>query len=44
LGLKSYEIFHEIHPDKITIPTGLQITIGTQTVSKEHTKALMQEF
>ncbi len=44
LGLKSYEIFPEIHPDKITIPTGLQITIGTNTVSKEHTKVLMQEF
>lgn len=44
IGLKSYEIFPEIHPDNISIPTGLQITIWTTTDDKEHTKTLMQEF
>lgn len=44
LGLKSYEIFPELHPDNITIPTGLQITIVTTAQEKSGTKALLEEY
>jgi len=44
LGLKTYEIFPELHPDNITLPTGLQITIATNSNSKEDTKALLEEY
>lgn len=44
LWLKSYEVFPEIHPDAITIPTGIQITIATTNNNKDDTKALMEEF
>lgn len=44
LWLKTYEIFPELHPDNITIPTGIQVTIATTTDSKEDTKALMEEY
>ena len=44
LGLKTYEIFPELHPDNITLPTGLQVTIATTSDSKEDTKALLEEY
>jgi ribosomal protein L5 len=42
--LKSYEIFPELHPDSITLPTGIQMTINTTSTDKNETKALMEEF
>jgi len=44
LGLKSYEIFPELHPDSISLPTGLQVTIATDSRKKEDTKALLEEY
>lgn len=44
LGLKTYEIFPELHPDNITLPTGLQVTIATSSRSKDETKALLEEY
>ncbi len=44
LGLKSYEIFPELHPDNISLPTGIQITINTTSKDKAYTKWLMEEF
>lgn len=44
LGLQSYALFPELHPDTISLPTGLQITINTSGSDKSHTKALMQEM
>lgn len=44
LGLKTYEIFPELHPDNITLPTGLQVTIATNSRSKDETKALLEEY
>jgi large subunit ribosomal protein L5 len=44
IWLKSYEIFPELHPDNITLPTGIQMTINTTSTEKNETKALMEEF
>ena len=44
IGLKSYEIFPELHPDNISLPTGIQITINTSSTNKNDTKELMEEF
>lgn len=44
LWIQTYELFPELHPDSITMSTGLQVTIGTNTSHKDHTKALMQEM
>ena len=44
LGLQSYAIFPELHPDTITTPTGLQVTIATSGSEKAHTRALMEEI
>lgn len=44
IGLKTYEIFPELHPDHINLPTGLQITIATSSRNKEETKALLEEY
>ncbi len=44
LGLKTYEIFPELHPDHITLPTGLQVTIATSSRNKNDTKALLEEY
>lgn len=43
-GLQSYAIFPELHPDTITVPTWLQITIATSTNDKVHTKNMLQEM
>jgi ribosomal protein L5 len=42
--LKSYEIFPELHPDNISLPTGIQITINTSSTNKNDTKELMEGF
>lgn len=44
LGIQTYELFPELHPDSITLSTGLQVTISTTSTDKSHTKALMQEL
>ncbi len=44
IGLKNYEIFPELHPDSITLQTGIQITINTTSKNKQETKELMEEF
>ncbi len=44
LWIQSYELFPELHPDSITMSTGLQITIGTNCTDKTYTKALLQEI
>ena len=44
IGLKSYEIFPELHPDNISLSTGIQITINTTSTNKNDTKELMEEF
>lgn len=43
-GLQSYAIFPELHPDTITVPTWLQITISTTSNDKAHTKYMLQEM
>lgn len=44
LGLQSYALFPELHPDTISLQTGLQVTINTSGSNKSYTKALMQEM
>ena len=44
LGIQSYALFPELHPDTITLQTGLQITINTSSSEKLHTKTLLQEI
>jgi large subunit ribosomal protein L5 len=41
LGIKDYQIFPEINPEKVIRTTGLQITIVTNTESDEQAKALL---
>ena len=44
IWIQSYELFPELHPDSITLSTGLQVTIGTNTSNKANSKALLQEI
>lgn len=43
-GLQTYEIFPELHPDSITLPTGVQVTIDMKNADKTATKTLLQEI
>lgn len=44
LWLKNYGLFPELHPDDVTIPVGLQMTISTSTDIDEHAKVLLEEL
>lgn len=42
LGLKTYNIFPELHPDDITTDTGIQISIESSSKNKDEVKALLE--
>ena len=44
LGIKSYEIFPELHPDDIKIPAGVQVTIATTAQDQDSAQALLEEY
>lgn len=42
IGLKTYNIFPELHPDNITIDTWLQVTIKTDSTDNKQAKAFLE--
>lgn len=44
LGIKSYEIFPELHPDDIKIPAWVQVTIATTASDAQSAQALLEEY
>ncbi len=43
-GLKNYNLFPELHPDDVTIPVGLQISIATSAKNNEDAQTLLEEL
>ena len=44
LWLKNYDVFPELHPDDISITTGIQVTIATSAKNTKETQALLQWY
>ncbi len=44
IWLQSYALFPELHPDTISLATGLQITLHTSWSDKVHNKSLIEEM
>lgn len=43
-GLPNYSLFPELHPDDVTLPVGMQISIGTTANNGEDAQVLLEEL